>query len=54
MLSDRCENVSLPALMFPLKNKSQTKETGIEFYKLVTIKALVSRFQRSRGSMEKV
>lgn len=52
LLSDRCESVPLPALMFPLKNGSQSEETGVEFYKLLTINALVSGFQRSRGSME--
>ena len=49
-----CGSVSLLAFMFPLKNKSQTKETGVEFYKLVVINVLVPGFQKSRGSLEKV
>lgn len=54
LLSDRCESVSLLAFMFRLKNKSQTKETGVEFYKLVMVNILVPGFQRSRGFLEKV
>lgn len=52
LLLDSRESVPLPALMFPLKNKSQSEETGVELYKLLTINALVFGFQRSRGCME--
>ena len=46
------ESMSLPTFMFPLKNKSLTKQTDIEFYKGVMINALVpgsQKIQRSYG-----
>ena len=52
LFSDKRESMSLPTFMFPLKNKSLTKQTGIEFYKGVMINALVpgsQKIQRSCG-----
>lgn len=42
--------MSLSTFMFPLKNKSLTKQTGIEFYKRIMINVPRSqKIQRSCG-----
>lgn len=54
LLSDRCEVFSYLHLWSHGKIKAKLKKLCTEFYKVVTINASVSGFQRSKGSMEKV